>query len=243
MNWSPFHWSIFFIVGILSGLWYYDAAVYWWILVIGFYQLLLIAGVAIPKWCFFGPVLFRKEDEHIYLTFDDGPNAEWTPQFLDLLKAHEAHASFFLIGKNIKGNEDLVLRIKKEGHGIGNHSMHHHWKSTFYSSKKYLEEIKTADAVLAQLQIKTHYYRPPFGVVTPHIFKAVKNSGKIMLAWDLRPKDTRCKKALELFQNLQKGVSQGQRTILLHDQSEVTYLGLKMFLEAHPKASFKSIIS
>jgi len=59
------------------------------------------------------------------LTFDDGPDPDWTPKILDILKAKGVHASFFIIGENAEANPDLVQRILAEGHDIGNHTFTH----------------------------------------------------------------------------------------------------------------------
>src|ERR1700752_2678322 len=61
----------------------------------------------------------------IALTFDDGPDPKWTPAILDILKRHNIKATFFLIGQNAVDNPDLVRRIFREGHEIGNHSFTH----------------------------------------------------------------------------------------------------------------------
>lgn len=61
----------------------------------------------------------------IALTFDDGPDPEWTPKILDILKQENVKAAFFVIGENGQANPDLVKRIVNEGHEIGNHSYTH----------------------------------------------------------------------------------------------------------------------
>ena len=61
----------------------------------------------------------------VALTFDDGPDKTYTPQLLDGLKERGVKASFFVIGKNISGNEALLVRMKEEGHLIGNHTYSH----------------------------------------------------------------------------------------------------------------------
>jgi len=61
----------------------------------------------------------------VALTFDDGPDPEWTPQILDILKAKHVHATFFVIGANAEANPDLVQRIVDEGHEVGNHTYTH----------------------------------------------------------------------------------------------------------------------
>ena len=59
------------------------------------------------------------------LTFDDGPDPEWTPQILDILKAKGVTASFFIIGANAESHPELVQRIVAEGHDVGNHTFTH----------------------------------------------------------------------------------------------------------------------
>ena len=59
------------------------------------------------------------------LTFDDGPNEDYTEKLLDGLKERNVRATFFLMGQNIEGNEEIVKRMKAEGHLIGNHSYSH----------------------------------------------------------------------------------------------------------------------
>ena len=69
--------------------------------------------------------LSDQEHPKIAMTFDDGPHAKYTPKLLDGLKEREVHATFFLIGKNIDGNEKIVKRIQEEGHLIGSHTYNH----------------------------------------------------------------------------------------------------------------------
>ena len=58
----------------------------------------------------------------VAITFDDGPNPKSTQRLLDGLKERNVKATFFLVGKNIEGNEDIVKRMYEEGHLIGNHT-------------------------------------------------------------------------------------------------------------------------
>ena len=71
------------------------------------------AGAELPK------------TRYIALTFDDGPRADTTGRLLDGLRERGASATFFLVGEQIRGNEDLVRRMQAEGHQIGNHTWSH----------------------------------------------------------------------------------------------------------------------
>ena len=98
-----------------------------------------------------------------YLTFDDGPNPEHTPRVLDLLAAHGAHASFFLIGEHAERHPALVERILAEGHTIGNHSYTHpvFAKQTW---ERQLDEIERTDRLLERFDGRArHGFRPPRG--------------------------------------------------------------------------------
>ena len=65
------------------------------------------------------------ESPRIALTFDDGPNARYTPLLLDGLRERNIQASFFVIGENIEGNEDILQQMQTDGHLIGNHTWDH----------------------------------------------------------------------------------------------------------------------
>ena len=89
-------------------------------------HLLVVWGTLRPASRLFGPALTRLDpDERVlWLTIDDGP-CEETPAVLDLLDAHGAKATFFLVGASARRRPDLVREIVRRGHGIGNHSDSH----------------------------------------------------------------------------------------------------------------------
>jgi peptidoglycan/xylan/chitin deacetylase (PgdA/CDA1 family) len=73
----------------------------------------------------FPEVLFEQANAGplVALSFDDSPHATSTPRILDVLAAHNAHATFFVIGEHVAGNEEIVRRVVDEGHELGNHMM------------------------------------------------------------------------------------------------------------------------
>lgn len=81
-----------------------------------------------------------KNDRVIYLTFDDGPSII-TNNILNILKQYNIKATFFLIGNQIKGNEDVVKRIDNEGHSIGLHSYTHKFKKIYSSKEAFIKEM------------------------------------------------------------------------------------------------------
>lgn len=93
----------------------------------------------------------------VYLTFDDGPHPEATAFALDQLKAFQATATFFCIGKNVAFNPELYQRILDEGHTTGNHTEDHlnGWK---HNNRSYLSNIFTAGR-----HVQSKNFRPPYG--------------------------------------------------------------------------------
>ncbi|MBC7886415.1 MAG: polysaccharide deacetylase family protein [Ferruginibacter sp.] len=105
----------------------------------------------------------------IYLTFDDGPHHEATPFVLDVLKKHQAKATFFCIGKNVLEQPAVYERIISEGHAVGNHTFNHlnGWKTT---DEVYMENISEA-----KKYIDSALFRPPYGRITKFQLKLLSN--------------------------------------------------------------------
>ena len=78
----------------------------------------------------------------IYLTFDAGYENGCTARILDVLKAHQVPAAFFLVGNYIEKNEDLVRRMVEEGHTVGNHTMHHYDMSKISDPAAFTKELE-----------------------------------------------------------------------------------------------------
>ncbi|MBN7572849.1 polysaccharide deacetylase [Clostridium sp. 2-1] len=104
------------------------------------------------------------EKKIIYLTFDDGPAGKVTTNVLDILKQESVPATFFLIGSQIKGQEDLIKRMYDEGHALGLHSMSHNRNNLYNSNEEFLKEmLDTQQMVNSIVGIKPTILRFPFG--------------------------------------------------------------------------------
>ena len=108
--------------------------------------------------------VYANEKKIIYLTFDDGPAGKVTNNILDILKKYSVPATFFLIGDQIKGQENLIKRMHDEGHALGLHSMSHK-KNYLYSSNEafLLEMLHTQETINSIVGIKPTILRFPFG--------------------------------------------------------------------------------
>jgi peptidoglycan-N-acetylglucosamine deacetylase len=105
---------------------------------------------------------FGVGDHEIALTFDDGPDAEWTPKILDILKAKHVPATFFIIGGNAEANPGLVQRILAEGHEIGNHTYTHPNLSDTTSEGVRIELNATQRLFEALTGRSLRLFRPPY---------------------------------------------------------------------------------
>jgi peptidoglycan-N-acetylglucosamine deacetylase len=104
------------------------------------------------------------QEKKVALTFDDGPDPEWTPKILDVLKAHDAKATFFLIGAEVEKFPGIAKRIYNEGHEIGNHTFTHPDVSAI--SKRYFEvELNLTERLFeSKLGVKPVLMRPPYAI-------------------------------------------------------------------------------
>ncbi len=157
-----------------------------------------------------------KAGKVVALTFDDGPDSTQTPKVLDILKKYNIKACFFCIGSKIAGNENIIQRIKNEGHLLGNHSHNHSGKFPLYSAKRMASEASECSKKIEDITgEKTQLFRPPFGVTNPTIARMVKKHRYITIGWNIRTLDT-CKSSSKVLKRVEKKLSFGS-VILLHD--------------------------
>lgn len=107
----------------------------------------------------------RSDQPLVALSFDDGPNPAFTPQVLDILRQHEAKATFFLIGERASRHPELVARIKAEGHEVGNH----YWKdgsTLLHSDAEFLRYLQQTENAIGPMQ-EPKLFRAPGGVAWP----------------------------------------------------------------------------
>lgn len=106
----------------------------------------------------------NSNEKIIYLTFDDGPGGKVTREILDILKKEDVKATFFIISSQVKGQEDIILRMRNEGHSIGLHSHTHDRKNLYSSNEAFLEEMLKCQEILYEVTGEKYYIiRFPFG--------------------------------------------------------------------------------
>jgi peptidoglycan/xylan/chitin deacetylase (PgdA/CDA1 family) len=124
-------------------------------------------------------------DACLYLTFDDGPDAEFTPRVLDLLDEAGMHATFFVIGEQALRSPALVRRIAAAGHGIGNHTFSHRHPWGMSESRARAQVRDGARAVSDVLGESPRYYRPPHGRSRTCMHEEARAQGETLVMWDL----------------------------------------------------------
>jgi peptidoglycan/xylan/chitin deacetylase (PgdA/CDA1 family) len=125
----------------------------------------------------------------IALTFDDGPNPEWTPRLLDILARHNVKATFFMLGKFAVAQPELVRRVATEGHVVGDHSWSHP-KLSRCPAKRILEELRrTKDTIEQIVGSPLKFFRPPFGARRPAVFRIARELGLEPVLWNAMTND------------------------------------------------------
>lgn len=113
------------------------------------------------------------EPVYMALTFDDGPSPAWTPRLLEGLSRRGARATFFLVGSQIEGREDLVRRIRQEGHQIGNHSFGHGDLTDLSAAQALADLDKCSRALERVLGPGSYWLRPPYGFISQEELRAL----------------------------------------------------------------------
>ncbi len=125
----------------------------------------------------------------VWLTFDDGPHPEVTPRILDVLAAHCARATFFVLGSRITRPERQILeRIDDEGHTIGNHGFAHRDLREL-SPQRIRDDIRRTADLIAGFRNVEMIFRPPYGARNPIVDQVVEELGYRTILWDIDSRD------------------------------------------------------
>ncbi len=135
------------------------------------------------------PQILWSRDAHVHFTFDDGPDLQFTPRILDVLKQHQCKASFFLVGEKARALPEIVVRIAAEGHTVGLHG-YHHQKMIGRTRSALTASLQKSQEVINSL-IGSHpiYFRPPYGWFTPRLIHICHALGLRLVMWDIMSYD------------------------------------------------------
>lgn len=169
-----------------------------------------------------GIAMGNKDKPYLYLTFDEGYEAGYTSQILDILKENNVTATFFITAHYLNTNEDLVKRMIEEGHIVGNHTVNHKSMPDL-SDEEVKEEVLTLhQAVYNKFEYEMKYIRPPKGEYSQRTLDLCKKQGYTTTMWSFayfdydekkQPSEEKARKMI--LDNLHNG-----EVMLLHGNSK-----------------------
>lgn len=151
-----------------------------------------------------------RNDRSVYLTFDDGPIPESTPFILQALREFDAHATFFMVGDNVRKYPELYRQIVADGHQVGNHT-YHHLGGFKHMAQTYIEDTSRANDLIG-----SHLFRPPHGCMSYAEYLWLRRKYRIVM-WDLVTRDySKWLTADDVFENVKRYARNGS-IITFHD--------------------------
>ena len=155
----------------------------------------------------------KEEAPRVALTFDDGPNAKYTPLLLEGLRKRNIHATFFLLGENIPKNEELLLRMQKDGHLIVCHTWSHVQLDKISPSSANREILKTNSLIYHITGTYPTCLRPPYGAWKKDLELPVT---MLPVFWDVDTLDWQSQNPESILNIVRQNVQDGS-IILMHD--------------------------
>jgi peptidoglycan/xylan/chitin deacetylase (PgdA/CDA1 family) len=184
---------------------------------------------------------FYSVPKEIYITFVDGPTLEVTNFVLEELKKHQAKATFFCIGKNVKKHQNIYHKIQEEGHSVGNHTFNH-LNGLLTKNTRYIENIQQASAYIV-----SKLFRPPYGRLKSSQARLLQQEGYKIIMWDVLSGDfDRSISPEKCLENVLKNTTNGS-IIVMHDSEKAKdkiYFALPRILDHFSQKGylFKAIV-
>ena len=156
----------------------------------------------------------RLNEKRVAISFDDGPSSELTPKVLDILKRYGVHATFYIMGKHVPGNEDIIKQIVEQGHQVGNHSYSHPLLTTLTPEGVHQQVADTQKLIGdATGGIRPTTLRPPYGGYNRMV---AEQAGIAILNWSVDTLDWKSRNVNSILQEVREGTYNGS-IILMHD--------------------------
>jgi peptidoglycan/xylan/chitin deacetylase (PgdA/CDA1 family) len=164
---------------------------------------------------------FETPRQEIWLTIDDGPDPDDTPQILELLERHQARATFFLIGKRAARWPQLVAEIARRGHEVGHHTQRHPVGTLWCASRARLNaELDDALAVFRAAGVRPTRFRAPVGIKHFLLGGALASRELACVGWSVRSGDCLGRRAEDVVASVMKRVKPGA-IVLVHEGPSV----------------------
>ena len=158
----------------------------------------------------------RVRRDVVALTFDDGPSPDTTPRVLDILRAEGVRATFFVLGKHAERHPEIVERIVREGHELGNHG-YDHGILAFAGATQVHRQLQRTERLLRRAGgPPVRVFRAPHGFRSPFVARTARRLGYITCAWSAGVFDTAKPGADVIARRSAKSLKPGA-VLLLHD--------------------------
>jgi peptidoglycan-N-acetylglucosamine deacetylase len=156
--------------------------------------------------------------KQVAITFDDGPNGEYTLQILEILKQHKVKAAFFFPAKNVLRWPEIALLAKSQGHIIGNHT-YDHPHLNLLSRDQILSQIEQAEQIYKDmLDLRPRYFRPPYGEYNNIVEEIIREKGYRLILWDMACYSMDWKNPpVDIIADISIAKARDNSIILLHD--------------------------
>ena len=178
----------------------------------------------------------KRSRKAVALTFDDGPNPNTTPIALELLKKYNAKGTFFMVGKAVAGNEEIIKQVVAEGHQIGNHSWSHPLLTKISLEQAKSQINDTTEALKKASGQDVHIMRPPYGGINVAIQAAVDQS---FILWDVDTLDWKNRNTASIMKEVRK--ARPGSIILMHDVHQTSINALPTVLQYLTEQGFELV--
>ncbi|MEU9434941.1 polysaccharide deacetylase family protein [Streptomyces sp. NPDC048252] len=154
----------------------------------------------------------------VNITIDDGPDPDWTPQVLEVLRENGVKATFCMVGTQAQAHPDLVKAVVADGHRLCNHTVSHDTTMDTKPDSYQSQQILDAERMITEASggVRPVYYRAPGGAFTPYSRNLAASRGMRPLGWNVDTKDFEQPGAAAIVATVKSEVSNGP-TILFHD--------------------------
>ena len=136
-----------------------------------------------------GICLGNKEKKFIYLTFDEGYEAGYTPQLLNTLKENQVKATFFITAHFVNSQPDLVKQMIEEGHIVGNHTVNHKSMPELSEEQIQKEVMELHQVINEKFNYEMKYIRPPKGEYSERSLQTTNQLGYTTVMWSFAYED------------------------------------------------------
>ncbi|MFH0795038.1 MAG: polysaccharide deacetylase family protein [bacterium] len=180
-------------------------------------------GASKKRVIYSGPTSSKK----IALTFDDGPNSKFTPQFVEFLTENQIPATFFLLGENVKANPKTTRLLVEKGFEIGNHSWDHKDMHKLSEEEIRNEIVETQNTIESVAGVRPKLFRPPYGNTNAAVARICEGETMEVINWTLDTNDWREGQTGEKIVEEAMAKTRGGTIILMHDRTTKTLNAVK----------------